>query len=108
MTGVDEAVVRCRKLFPKMSRVKRKEYIAIEREAREKLKEFSRNQTFALGIPRKLRNRMREPESMTIRKAKRNYLQPSPLMEEPKLSRIYRGRGRSLRIQRDAEDSFRF
>ena len=93
-------VVLCRKLFPNMTKSKKKTYIQIERDARERLKNYSRNCTFLLGIPPKLRNRMREPESMTTRKKNRTYLQPSPLMESP---RVYRGRGRSRRLQRDQE-----
>ena len=95
-------VVLCRKLFPNLSSSEVKAYRDIEREAREKLKIHSRNKTFALNIPAKLRLQMREPESMTKRKRNRNYLQRQDTMPPPTV--LYRGRGRSMRILRDAED----
>ena len=97
-------VVLCRKLFPKLSSAEVKAYRDIEREAREKLKAHSRNQTFVLNIPSKLRLQMREPESMTKRKRNRKYLQRQESMPPPTVP--YRGRGRSMRILRDSEVRF--
>ena len=44
---------------------------------------------------------MVEPESMTVRRKGRVYMIPKPTMEQPK---IYRGRGRNLRIERERKD----
>ena len=102
MSAKEYDVVLVRKLFPKMTSKRKKEIIEIERDARETLKSYSRNQTFLINIPPKLRGKMREPESMTIRKRNRNYLVPHPKMAEPNI--IFRGRGRSRRVLRDLEE----
>lgn len=88
--------------FSHLSKEEKRRIKYIERGADEKLKAKNRNGNFALGIPQKLHGRIREPESMTIRKKGRIYMDPHPVkMKEPK---IWRGRGRTMRLERDQED----
>ena len=68
------------------------------------MKKAHPNGNFMLRVPLKIPGRMVEPESMTIRKKNRNYLKPHPIkMKEPTL---YRGRGRSWRVEREREERF--
>ena len=80
----------------------------IERESAEKLKAIHPNGELALRIPPKIRGRFYEPESMTIRRKGRVYMDPNPVkMKEPeKIHPIYRGRGRTIRLERDREALF--
>ena len=96
-------VVFVRDPFRKFSAERKERYRIIEREARQKLKETSRNETFNLNIPPPLSDGFDEPESMTTRKVGRNYLVRHPKMKSP-VVREYRGRGRSRRMERDSQE----
>lgn len=87
--------------FGHMTKDEKRRIKYLEREADEKLKSKNRNGTFCLRVPLKLPGRMVEPESMTIRRKGRQYMDPHPeKMKEPKL---WRGRGRVWRLERDRE-----
>ena len=72
----------------------------------QKLRDQNGNGVFTLRVPARLPGRMIEPESMTRKRRGRNsrrpYMEPSPKMEPP---RLYRGRGRVVRLNRDREES---
>ena len=79
-----------------------------EREASERLKRVHPNGEFALRIPKKLPGRIYEPESMTTRRVGRVYMDPHPSkMETPKMNVIYRGRGRTLRLERELQEGLK-
>ena len=87
--------------FYYLSSAERKRYKRLERESDEKLREAHPNGTFALKVPRRIPGRMVEPESMTIRRKGRVYMDPKPSMEPPK---IFRGRGRTMRLERERKE----
>ena len=95
-------VVMVRDPFSGMSPAEKQRYTDVERRARRKMRKASdRNETFNIGVPREaIPVRMREPESMTTRTAGKQYLVRQPDMKAP----VYRGRGRSMRLERDAKD----
>ena len=79
----------------------------IERESSERMKKVHPNGELALRVPKKLPGRIYEPESMTIRKDGRVYMDPHPeKMKPPKMNVIYRGRGRTWRLEREAQGFF--
>ena len=84
--------------FAHLSRAEKKRIRHLEKESDDSLREAHPNGPFALKVPLKLPGRMREPESMTTRRKNRTYMDPKPTMDQP---RIYRGRGRSLRLERE-------
>ena len=72
-----------------------------EREVDNKMLALHPNGAFCLGVPPPLPGRFIEPESMTVRKVGRKYLEPHPTkMTEP---RIYRGRGRRWRLEAERQ-----
>ena len=93
--------------FSDLSKEDKKAYRYILRKSDEKLRAVHPNGPLALRIPPRIRGRLVEPESMTHRKKKLDeYMAPHPSkMKEPKVGTIYRGRGRTLRLQREREDS---
>ena len=92
--------------FGHMSDEEKRRIKYLERAADEERKKLNRNGNFALGIPPKLRGRIREPESMTTRRKGRVYMDPHPVkMKEPN---IWRGRGRTMRLERDQEDRTKY
>ena len=94
-------VVMVRDPFDGMSPAEKKRYEDVEKRARQKMRKVSRNEAFNIGIPREsMPLKMREPESMTTRTAGKQYLVRQPDMKAP----VYRGRGRSMRLERDAKD----
>ena len=80
----------------------------VERTASERLRSIHPNGEMALKIPPKIPGRYTEPESMTIRRKGRIYMDPHPMkMKEPeKIHPIYRGRGRFLRFERERQEIF--
>ena len=98
-------VVMVRDPFQDMSPAERQRYIDVERKARRKMRKVSKNETFNIGVPREsMPVTMKEPESMTTRSARNNYLVRQSDMKAP----VYRGRGRSMRLERDAKDRIKF
>ena len=94
-------VVMVRDPFSEMSPAEKKQYEDVERKARKKMRKVSRNEAFNIGIPREsMPITMKEPESMTTRTAGKTYLVRQSDMKAP----IYRGRGRSMRMERDLKD----
>ena len=91
--------------FQKLTRTQKRELKEAAKGFNERLVRKNPNGTFCLGIPFKLKGRFEEPESMTVRRRKlKNYLVPMSKMEPPKL---YRGRGRTRRLEREREDRFK-
>ena len=84
--------------FQHLSRQEKRRIRRLEKESDDKLREAHPNGSFALKVPLKLPGRMREPESMTIRRKNRVYMDPKPTMDPP---RMYRGRGRTMRLERE-------
>ena len=94
-------VVMVRDPFSEMSPDEKKRYQDVERSARRKMRKVSKNETFNIGVPKEtMPVTMREPESMTTRTTGKKYLIRHPKMKAP----VYRGRGRTLRLERDAKD----
>ena len=90
--------------FHKLNRQEKKVLKEAAKGFNERLVQKNPNGTFCLGVPLKLKGRFEEPESMTVRRRKlRDYLVPMSKMEPPKL---YRGRGRTRRLEREREDNF--
>ena len=87
--------------FHHLSNSEKRQIRRLEKESDDKLREANPNGPFALKVPLKLPGRMREPESMTIRRKNRKYMDPKPTMDQPK---IYRGRGRSMRLERERKE----
>ena len=87
--------------FSHLSREEKRRIRYMEKESDDKLREAHPNGPFALKVPLKLAGRMREPESMTTRRKNRVYMDPKPTMDPPK---IYRGRGRSMRLERERKE----
>ena len=79
-----------------------------ERLASQRLKDVHPNGELALRVPPKIPGKFYEPESMTVRKPGRKYMDPIPgKMKEPeKVHPIYRGRGRTWRLERDEQAGF--
>ena len=77
-----------------------------ERESSDRMRGIHPNGDLALGIPPKIPGRFYEPESMTVRRKGRIYMEPNPVkMKEPeKVHPVYRGRGRLIRLEREAQD----
>ena len=77
--------------------------------AHEELRDKCANGIFSLSVPKRLPGRMVEPESMTRkrrgRKSEKKYMDPAPKMEPPK---IWRGRGRTWRLDREVNSKIRF
>ena len=92
--------------FSHLSKDEKRRIRYIERDADEKMKQIHPNGGFMLKVPKKLPGRFTEPESMTIRRKGRVYMEPHPVkMKEPK---IWRGRGRTWRererVEREREE----
>ena len=96
--------------FSHLSSAEKKRIKYAERDASERLRLIHPNGEFALRIPPKIPGRFYEPESMTTRRKGRVYMDPNPVkMKEPeKVHRVYRGRGRTLRMERENQDGFYF
>ena len=76
-----------------------------ERASADRMRRIHPNGEFALRVPKKLPGRIYEPESMTVRRPGRIYMEPHPSkMKSPKMNAIYRGRGRVLRLEREEQD----
>ena len=94
--------------FHKLSKKDKKFWKELLKDSDNELRDKNGNGPFSLGVPKRLSGRMVEPESMTRQRRKRNcprlYMEPSPKMEPP---RIYRGRGRVMRLNRDRDVSFK-
>ena len=99
-------VVMVRDPFGNLSPSQRDSYIDVEKKARKKMREVSRNEAFNINIPRGMSVTMKEPESMTTyrRSSAQTYLVRQEKMKAP----IYRGRGRSMRMQRDSKELMLF
>ena len=92
--------------FSHLSKDEKRVIKYFERESSEKLKMLHPNGELALRIPPKIPGRFYEPESMTIRRPGRVYMEPNPhkMKGSPsKMHPVYRGRGRTLRIRREEE-----
>ena len=92
--------------FHDLTKTEKKKWKEILKASDQKLRDQNGNGVFSLRIPARLPGRMIEPESMTRKRRGRNsgrpYMEPSPKMEPP---RLYRGRGRVVRLNRDREES---
>ena len=83
--------------FAHLSKDQKNEIKYAEREVDDRMKSIHPNGTFLLNIPPPLPGRMIEPESMTVRKKGRKYMDPHPV--KMKTPRLYRGRGRTWRLE---------
>ena len=93
--------------FSHLSKEEKRRIRYFERESSERMRRIHPNGEFALRIPPKIPGRFYEPESMTVRRQGRRYMEPHPVkMKEPeKMHRIYRGRGRILRLERENQEN---
>ena len=93
--------------FSHLSKDENRRIKYVERDSSERLKGIHPNGELAMRVPRKIPGRFYEPESMTVRKKGRVYMDPIPdKMVQPKMNAIYRGRGRLLRLEREREEQF--
>ena len=99
-------VVMVRDPFGDFSPGQKESYIDVEKKARKKMREVSRNEAFNINIPRGMSVTMKEPESMTTyrRASAQTYMVRQDKMKAP----VYRGRGRSMRMQRDSKELMLF
>ena len=92
--------------FSHLSKDEKRRIRYVEKDSSERLRGIHPNGELALRIPPKIPGRFYEPESMTIRRKGRTYMDPIPgKMSQPeKMHPVYRGRGRLLRFERERED----
>lgn len=88
--------------FAHLSKAEKRIIKEIEKSSSQRLRSEHPNGEFALKVPLRIPGRMVEPESMTIRRKNRQYMEPHPVkMKEPV---IYRGKGRVRRLEREREE----
>ena len=92
--------------FAHLSKAEKRIIKEIEKSASQRLRSEHPNGEFALKVPLRLPGKMVEPESMTVRRKNRKYMEPHPVkMKNPV---IYRGKGRIRRLEREREEKGHF
>ena len=91
--------------FSHLSEEEKRNIKYIERASADRMRRIHPNGEFAMRVPKKIPGRFYEPESMTIRRPGRVYMEPHPTkMKPPKANAIYRGRGRTWRLEREEQE----